>query len=166
MLHSFDINNNNNTNTGGTNEFFFLNSVLGETRRDTNHKSLCYLFYIEPTPRTAHVAVPKISTHLCWSWPKLVCFDQIRKTQPCAWKVEPQLVVFLKSSKFQDHLLWVRRQPPAQFTPMTVQPHFLSADLLCQLLSVISFLRGHRSAPSDYETWTKKQKSSKPNQTK
>ena len=114
--------------------YFFLLSVLGNTRRErdtqvikayTNHTTLIpYL----PPPHGASL-VSKISTHLCWSRPVLIFFDYIRKTQPFASTVKPQLLVFSKPSNSQDHLFRIR-QPPTQFTPMAVQPHFLFGGLL------------------------------------
>ena len=108
------------------------------------------------SPRTVHLVVSKISTHLCRSRHKLICFDQIRNSQLHASTVELQLPVFSKYSNSQDHLFRVRRQPPTQFTPMAVQTHFLSGGLLWQMMIVISFPHGCKRAPSDYDTWTRR----------
>ena len=51
-------------------------------QRDTNHKSICRPNYTHPQLRAARLVVSKISTYLCRSRPKRICFDEIRKTQP------------------------------------------------------------------------------------
>ena len=131
---------------------FFLPSVLSDTKRETQIiKAYTNHTILTSSPqRTTPLVVSKISTHLCRPRPKLICFTQIRIIRPCTSMVEPQLLVFLKSSNSQDHLFRVPRRPPTQFTPTTVQPHFLSRDLLIQMRIVISFPRGHKNAPSDY----------------
>ena len=53
---------------------------------------------LNPTPRM----VSKISTHLCVSWPKVISFDQIRKTQLLASTVEAQIVIFFKILKISS----------------------------------------------------------------
>ena len=107
-------------------------------------------------PLTAHSVVSKISTQLYWSRSKLICFDQIRKTQPRASTVETQLPVFSKSSNSQDLPFRARRQQHIQFIPTAVQSNFLSGVLLWEMMIVISFPRRRKSSPSDYFTWTKR----------
>ena len=127
--------------------------------RGESHKSLkpmLNILYRPTTSRKAHLVVSKISTYLCQLRPKLICSDQIWKTQWHASMVKPQLPVFSKSSNSQDHLFWVWHQAPTQFTPTAIQCHFLSEGLLWQMMTVISFLHGCKSAPSDYGTWTKR----------
>ena len=138
-----------------TSLFLFTFNPWQHEERGINHKSLCWTYYTEP-PHTVHFVVSKILTHLCRLRPKLICFDQIRKTHLHASMVKPQLSVFSKSSNSQDHLFQIRHQPPTQFTLMTVQLHFLSGGLLWQMMIVISFPYRCKSAPSDYDTWTKR----------
>ena len=118
---------NNNTNTGGTNEFisFYLQSLVTRVERH-NSKGPMLLIPCWTPPTHTHTVhlVLKISNNLCRAKPRLICFDQIRKTQPRASTVKPQLAVFTKSSNSQDHLFKVRFQPPTQFTPTTVQASF------------------------------------------
>ena len=51
-------------------------------------------------PLAAHLMVFKISTYLCRLTHKVVCFDQIQKTQPCSSTVECQLTRLFKILKF------------------------------------------------------------------
>ena len=132
----------------------FLSSVLGDARRETqiikayaNHAILTPP-HTHPHARTAHLAMSKISTHLYRSRPKLISFDQIRKTQRSALTVWPQQPVISKSSDSQDHLF--RRQPPSQLTPTAVQPlfpvwGFIITDDDCHILSAWAYMR----APSE-----------------
>ena len=47
----------------------------------------------------------------------------------------------------------------------TLQPHFLSGGLLCQMVIVISFSRESETAPNDYAPGLRDSNSSKPYQT-
>ena len=155
MLYSHNDTNNNNKYKYKRWEwvYFFLSPVLGDTRGETQIIK-AYANYIiltppPPPPCTAHLVMSKISTNLCRLRLKLICFDQIPKTQPRASTVEPQLLVFSKSSNSQGHLFRVRRQPSTQFPSAVIKPHVMSGGLLWQMMIVISFSRGRKSAPSD-----------------
>ena len=50
-----------------------------------------------PSPRTAHLVMSKISTHLYRSRPKLIWSHKIRKIQPLTSTVEPQVKSLSKS---------------------------------------------------------------------
>ena len=97
----------------------------------------------------------RLRSQHCRSKPKQIWFDQMCKIQPHASTFEPQLLVFSKSSNSQDYFFRVQWQPPIQFTPTAVQPHFLSGCLLRQII-FISFPHGRKSTQSDYGTWTKR----------
>ena len=79
--HNDTHNTKNNANTGGTNEcfFFFQPSVLWNTKRETRMIKAYANHTILTPPRSVHLVVSKISTHLCLSKPKRICSDQIRK---------------------------------------------------------------------------------------
>ena len=125
--------------------------------RNTNHKSLCWPYYTDPpTACTVILVESKISTYFCLSRLKRICFYLIRKTLTRASTVEPQLPVFSKSSNSQDYLFRRRHQPPTQFTPTVVQPHFLSRSLLWPMMMIIFSSRDRKSAVSDYSTWNKR----------
>ena len=99
-------------------------------REKQNIKAHANNTILTPPPRTAHLVVSKISIHLSWSRPKLICCYRIRKTQPRASTIERQLSVFSKSSNSLDHLVRVWCQPSTQFTPTAVQLYFFSGGLL------------------------------------
>ena len=101
-------------------------------------------------PRVVHLVVSKISNHLCWSRPKLICSDQIRKTQPPASTIEPQLP---SCSKFSETAL----------LGMTSSTHSIQSSngpatfpVCAIMMIVISFPHEHANTPSDYDTWTKR----------
>ena len=87
-----------------TSLFLYNFSPWRHKKRDTNVKAYANHTILTPLPHTANLGVTKISTYICRSRPKLICFNQIRKTQPRASTVEPQLPVFSKFSNSQDHL--------------------------------------------------------------
>ena len=84
-----------NTNTGGMNEFisFYLQYLMTRGERHKSEKPMLTILYWPHPLRTAHFVVSEISVHLCRLRPKLICFDQTRKTQPRASTVIPQLPV-------------------------------------------------------------------------
>ena len=75
--------------------YFISTSVLGDTRREAQT-----ILYWPPPFVISH-----ISTHLCRSRLKLICFDQIRKKPNRALqRSNLKLIVFSKSSNSSDHL--------------------------------------------------------------
>ena len=85
--------------------------------------------------RTVHLVVFMISTHLCRSKPKLICFDEIQQTQSRASTVEPQLAVFfnpqiLRTISFGYNV----KHPPNSLFPFPVWG-FIITDDDCHILS-------------------------------
>ena len=80
---------------GNERVYFFLSSVFGDTRRDTQFiEAYDDHTMLTPTLRTVHLVVSKISIHLCRSKPQLIGSHQIRKPPPHASTVVPQLPSF------------------------------------------------------------------------
>ena len=96
LLYSQDDINNNN-NTGGRfwyEQVYFLLSWWHEERDTISKGPMLIILCWQPLPpRATHLVVSEI-THICRSRPKLICSDQIRKTQPPASTVVPQLPSF------------------------------------------------------------------------
>ena len=100
VVYCDDINNNTNNRSGLCHSwyervYFFLSLDLINTRRETkiiwdntNHTMLT-----PPTIRGASCRVKDLNS-FCWSRPKLISSGQIRKIQPPASTVEPQLSSF------------------------------------------------------------------------
>ena len=107
---------------------FISNSVLGETRRETQIiKAYVNHALLTPNPCAANLEVFKISIHLSWSRPKQS--DQILKAQPLFSTVHLNYTVFSKSSNSQDISSGYENIIYTQFTPTAVQPHFLYGGL-------------------------------------
>ena len=71
----------------------------------------------------------------------------------------PQLTAFFKIFKFSEPSL-------LDMSSSTLHPRFLSGGLLLQMMIVIFFTRGCKTAPSDYAPGLRDPSSSKPYQTK
>ena len=66
-------------------------------RGERHNSEVLMLTILCPPRRVTQLVVSKISTNPCRSRPKLICSDLIRKIQPLASTVEPQLLSSLKS---------------------------------------------------------------------
>ena len=138
LLYTDDyVNNNNNTLSFQIQTGFFLSafSPWRHKESDTIHKNLCKPYYTDIRPRTARLVVSKISTHLCWSWPKLIWSDLIRSENPTAhFNGRTSTPSSSKSPNSQDHPFRVWRQPPTQITPASFPVwEFIKTDDDCQI---------------------------------
>ena len=80
--------------------YFFLPSARSDTRKEKQFIR-AYANHTMLTPPPKYSASCYVTTHLCWSKPELISFDQIRKTQQLALTVEPQLLSFQNPKIFR-----------------------------------------------------------------
>ena len=126
---------------------FLLPTVLGDTRREIQIIK-AYANQTMLTPHSTHDACCGVETQidLLWSDPKTPA-----ERFNCG-----NFTVFSKPSKLLGHLFQAWHHPPTQFIPTTVLPHFLFGGLFLQMMIVISFSCGRKTAPSEYWPWNKR----------
>ena len=156
-------NNNNNNNISRLFRFwyervyFFLPSVLGDTRKETQFiKAYAHhTMLAPPTPmHSASCSVEDLNSFLLIeTQTDLISTDPKNSTATLNGRTSTEL--FSKSSNSLDHLFRVWRQPSTQFTPTARPATFTVWSLLWLMMIVISFPRGHVSALFAYFTWTR-----------
>ena len=119
----------------------FQPSVIGDTRRETQIiKAYANHTMLTTTPRKVHLVVSKISTHLCRSRPKLICFDYIRKGQHSS---------FQNDQIFRTSLPGMTSSPPHTIHSNGRPTLFPVWGFIMQMMIFLSFLRRRKTAPSD-----------------
>ena len=151
--------------------YFFLPSILGDTSRDTQiiRAYADHTMLTHHRTRAAQFVASNILTHLCRSIPNIcLCLPPDRTWYKVNLLVDTRSDLirseklysllrrsYLNSRLFQNpKILWTIYSGYDVTLPL--RPHFLSRSLLWQLMIVISYPCGRVSAPSDYDTWTKK----------
>ena len=96
--------------------------------RHTNHKSLRKPIYADPQ-RAAHLVGLQISASRDPNWSNLIRSKKLNRALQRSTST-----LLIKILKFSGHLSRTWRHSHSQFTPTTVQPHFLSGGLLWQMM--------------------------------